>query len=174
MFWILIIVIVVVASVWSGISIQSGTYVKFLEHNKSVQSYAPVFNWFNQQEKDCVVLVSAAREQFIELSGMILAFTHCNIYANTWVYSLMPEERRYHSYLVNLRFRGVSADGIDEYLKKNNSEMRTYLSSNWVGLYEHSVFPDFEDLKLSKRAERLPNDYRQFLDKHLTTKLKET
>jgi len=49
--WVGSIGIIVVASMWLGVYTQYKTYVNFLDHNKEVQLYAPVFDWFNQQEK---------------------------------------------------------------------------------------------------------------------------
>lgn len=169
--WVGSIGVIVIMSCWFGIYTQYGTYAHALERNISIQSYAPVFDWFNQQEKDCVVLVVGDERWFTALNGMILAFTHCNQYGNTWAYSLLPQERVHHSYLVNLRLRGVPAEGFADYLEANSPEARSYLFSNWAGLYDVSVFPDFKDLELSKRLQIFPEEYLQFLDKDLKTEL---
>ncbi len=169
--WLMAIGIIILASSSYGIYIQFATYSNYLEYNKSVQDYAALFKWINSQEKDCVVLVAGDRRQFKELSGLVLAFTHCNQYSNEWAYTLMPSERVYHNYLVNLRMKGISADGFEEYLQKNFSEARSFLFSNWAGLYGVSTFPDFTDEKLQERIKGLPGDYHEFLKKDFKTEL---
>lgn len=170
--WKGVIGLVLFASLWFGINTQFVTYKVFLDHNRSVQSYRPVFDWFNKEEKDCVVLVASDPKKRYLLNGMITSFTHCNIYANTWSYSLMPDDRIYHNYLVNIRAQGITGDMIEEYMKQNMGESRAYLSSNWKGLYGVRLFPDFTDDKLPQRLKQFPIDYRKFLAKDFSTELK--
>lgn len=159
------------ASVFYGVFVQLGTTKIFYKYYRDLQPYADVFDWFNQQEKDCVALVSAAAPPVNELNGLIPALTHCNTYAHTWTYSLLPEERIYHNYFVNLRLRGVTPETIEEYLEHNRAEAGVYLSSNWKGLYGVTQFPDFADLKLPVRLARLPNDYHEWFRKDFKTEL---
>jgi len=165
--------IILLASLWFGIYTQYSTYITFVDHFVSIQPYMKVFDWLNSQEKDCVVLSVGGEDldQVREIKGMIPAFTHCNQYAYSWFYSLVPEDRIYYSYLVNLRLRGVTSQGIEDYIKKNRAEANVFLSSNWKGFYQIKNFPDFEDKKLSERLKNLPADYRAFLKKDFGTEL---
>jgi len=169
--WGFVIVLVISSSLWFGVYTQAHTYRRFLSYNLELQNYGAVFDWLNTQPKDCVVLVRENLEQPHTLNGMIPAFTHCNFYAYNWTFSLMPEERIYHSYLVNIRLQGVFGDEAEAYVAHHQGEARTYLFSNWKGLYGVPLFPDFSDEKLPMRLQQLPDDYRAFLQKDFKTEL---
>ena len=163
--------LIIAASLVFGVYKQ---YHGITKHNRQIQNYQPALAWLAAQKKPCVALVSGDIRQFIEFTGLVVAFTHCDIYGNSWTYSLMPQERIYHTYLVNLRFRGVSSNELEEYLQKDplaEIDAITYLSSNWAGLYDETGFPDFTDEAVSQRLSRLPEDYREFLRRNFRAEL---
>ena len=172
--WATAVLVAAFSSVFYGVYVQASVYNRFYSEYESRQSFAPVFEWLNQREKDCVVLVSIGKNErdFALLSGLIPAFTHCNVYLSTWVFSLMPEDRRLHNYMVLLRLKGVEPDAIEEYLQKNKSEARVHLFSNWKGLYGLPDFPDFADELMEKRLKEFPEQYRLFLERDFKTELK--
>ncbi|MDD4901336.1 MAG: hypothetical protein PHS62_04540 [Patescibacteria group bacterium] len=170
--WGLIITIVIASSLVFGIGTQAGAYRKSYDFFAGQQKYKQVFNWLNQQKKDCVVLVKEPEHAWYELNDLISGFTHCNIYASEQTYSLMPYERSHFNYLVNLRLKGVSAENIEEYMKENEVEVATYLFSNWRGVYNLADFPDFPDLLLAERIKKFPQDYREFLKKNFGQELR--
>ena len=102
---------------------------------------------------------------------LIPAFTHCNIYNSSTVFSLMPDERVYHNYFTYLFFRGVTDKTIEQYMREHEDEVRGWLSSNWKSLYGVTDFPDFEDATLEGRIKNFPEDYRAFLSKDLKAEL---
>lgn len=174
-FWVASCVLIMTASLVFGVFTQYHAYAAgVVEQSRKIQNYKLALDWLNGQEKDCVALVNADIRKFIEFTGMVVAFTHCNVYGNSWSYSLMPQDRIYHTYLVNLRFRGISGEEIEEYLRKDSLtkiDAQTYLSSSWAGLYDVARFPDFTDTVLSQRLARLPEDYREFLKRDFRLEL---
>ncbi|PIQ69042.1 MAG: hypothetical protein COV91_00950 [Candidatus Taylorbacteria bacterium CG11_big_fil_rev_8_21_14_0_20_46_11] len=159
--WHSALILIIGASLLYGVSVQIGTYKRTYEETRKLQSYREPLDWLNNQVSDCVVSVSG--EQSYILEGFILAFTHCNIYNSTWIYSAIPHERILHNYLTSLFFLGVTSDTIEKYLEDHPDEPRLYLFSNWQGLYKVKDFPDFSDEKLALRIQQLPEDYREFL-----------
>src|SRR3989344_3836142 len=172
--WALAVLAAAFSSLFYGIYVQAGAYNRFYSEQAGRQAFAPIFERLNKQEKDCVVLVSIneSERDFALLSGLIPAFTHCNVYLSTWVFSLMPEDRRLHNYMVLLRLKGVEPDAIEEYLQENKSEARVHLFSNWKGLYGLPDFPDFTDGLMEKRLKEFPEQYRLFLERDFKTELK--
>lgn len=169
--WVAGIFTLISASLLFGIYTQLGAYNRFYARYAGLQSYASLFDWFNEQEKDCVIHVGNTPDLAPNLEMLILAFTHCNIYNSATVYSLMPDERVYHNYFSTLFFNGVTAENIEKYMREHEDEVRGRLSSNWKSLYGVTEFPDFEDTKLKGRIENLPEDYRKFLSKNITDEL---
>lgn len=158
--------VVISVSLLFGVSTQTSVYnSESYEYYRNLQSYAPLFDWLNQKERDCVVLVNEDNPVGKKLNVLIPAFTHCNRYVSTEMASLMPNERALHSYLVLLRLKGIKADDIEEYLQEHRSEARGYLFSNWLGLFGYPAldFPDFSDALLEQRLKEFPEDYRQFM-----------
>lgn len=169
----LMVAIIAIAGVsfFYGIVVQASVYNRLFAQSVDTQSYVPVLQWFNKQEKDCVVFVNETNERASLVAGLIPAFTHCNVYASTWVHSLMPTERSYHSYFATLRLREVSPNTIDQYVKENRNEAVGYLFSNWKGLYNSPDFPDFSDPLLEQRIAKFPEQYRAFSKKDFRNEL---
>ena len=171
--WLLISAAIFSSSLIFGIATQTSAYRLNYEYYSAMQSYKPIINWLNQQEKDSVVLVAVDDILVMEqINGLIPAFTHCNIYASNWAYNLMQPDRMRFNYLVLLRLKGVPAGGIEEYLEDNQREVAGYLYSNWKGLYNVKQFPDFSDELLAERIKNFPENYRQFIEQDFFKELK--
>lgn len=169
--WGLGVFVMISASLLLGIYTQAGAYHRFYSRYADLQSYASLYHWLNQQEKDCVILLGNIPAEVSNLDTLITAFTHCNIYNSNIVESFMPDERALHSYFVHLLFRGVTAENVEQYVQENEDETRGYLFSNWKSLYGVTDFPDFKDTKLEKRISDLPQNYREFLSKDIRAEL---
>lgn len=164
----------VLASLLYSITVQTTVYQNSSPYYKELQSRAPLFDWLNKKERDCVVLVVEPRPSGrYGLEGLIPAFTHCNTYNSTWVYSLMPDERIAFNYLVHLFFQGVTPLTRDAYLKSYPQEPQGRLFSNWKGLYGVSDFPDFSDHLLAERTQQIPPAYQKFFAQDIKRELKQ-
>ena len=168
---IIAIIAIASASLFYGTVIQASVYQRLFAQSVETQAYAPVLRWLNAQEKDCVVFVNETDGRASVLAGLIPAFTHCNVYASTWVHSLMPTKRSYHSYFAALKLREVPPDTINQYIKENGSEIVGYLFSNWKGLYNSPDFPDFSDPELEQRIKEFPEQYQEFSKKDFRNEL---
>ena len=171
--WRIGIFVIIFASLTIGIYTQANTYQKSYSRYTENQSYAKIFDWLNDKEKDCVVLVRKSNAKESKLDNLIPAFTHCNTYASSWVYTLMSSERPQFNYAIVLRLNGVKGEEIDQYLIENKNQAGGYLFSNWLGLYNYPAkdFPDFSDLLLEERLKKFPEDYRIFLKKDFKEEL---
>jgi len=88
--WYFMVCIVIFSSLLYGIYVQASVYNMFYHDSRNVQSYVSIFDWLNEKEKDCVVLViNETSEGGYNLAGLVPAFTHCNTYNSNWVFSLM-------------------------------------------------------------------------------------
>lgn len=163
--------IIVSISLLFGIYTQASVYRASYDYYAQLQFVAPLFDWLNNQEKDCVVMVVESLPKGDSLNFLIPAFTHCNTYSSNNVFSIMPNERTFHNYLSNLAFRGVSPSDIEKFLDGNLDEAKNYLFSNWKGVYGPKDFPDFSDLKLNERINQIPEAYRQFMENGLKNEL---
>lgn len=160
------------ASLIFGIYVQKSAYTHAHPYYAKLQEYAPLLDWLNTQEKDCVVFVNEDSSEMTHLNMLIPAFTPCNRYSSSELYSLIPEERGRDSYLATLRLKGVLANGIGEYLRANRSEAVGYLYSNWQGVFGVTDFPDFSDPLLEKRLKEFPAQYRDFMQRDFEGELK--
>ena len=170
-FYLTLISLIIFSSVTLGIYTQVSVYVKFHPYYVELQRYGALFTWLNAQESDCVVLQTSL-EEHTGLDHLIPAFTHCNLYDSPSVYSLLPEERILHNYLVRLHFRGVEQTAVEEFIHSSNSSARDYLSSNWKGVFGVSDFPDFSDSLFEERLNAFPQRYREFTEKDFETELR--
>ncbi|MEK7566765.1 MAG: hypothetical protein AAB527_01365 [Patescibacteria group bacterium] len=170
--WHAFIVLVIFSSLAFGAHSQVSTYRQFYSDYEKLQSRATLFDWLNRKDKDCVVLVANQPVNSHDLNGLISAFTHCNTYNYNWIFSLMPDDRIYHNYLVRLFFNGATSETIQDYLGSHKREAQNYLFSNWKGLYGVRQFPDFSDDILPERLKKIPDDYRRFLVRDVSAELK--
>ncbi|QQG46212.1 MAG: hypothetical protein HYY55_04630 [Candidatus Niyogibacteria bacterium] len=170
--WLVGILFMVSASLFYGLYVQAVAYQSLYEYQVDRQSYRPLFDWLNSRDKDCVVLIDETSPSGYELNEAIPAFTHCNRYASSEMFSVMPYERGLRGYLTLLRLKSVTSDGIDKYLAENRRRATGYLYSNWQGLFNVQDFPDFSDELLEERLMKFPEEYRLFLKKDFTGELK--
>jgi len=171
--WVLAISVIASSSLIFGLIIQTNSYLTNYNRYVALQSYKPIFDWLNQQEKDSVVLVKIDDTVKFELvSGLIPAFTHDNVYAFHWAYYSLKPDRIYDSFLTILRSKGVSPDKVEDYLRDNQGDANLYLCSNWKGLFSVKDFPDFSDTILAERLKSFPGEYREFTGWDFRTELK--
>lgn len=164
--------LIIIASLFCGIYIQASVYQNNFSYYTGVQSYAEVFNWLNQQPKDCVVFVRQDAKEIIRLHTMIPAFTHCNNLVSTdGIFSLMPNDRLLFNYLISLRINNIKPENINSYLVENMNEAEDSLFSNWAGLHNAKDFPDVFDRPLEERIKKIPQDYREFYAKDFKKEL---
>lgn len=171
--WVSGISIIVGSSLFFGVYTQIIVYKKYSKDYLDKQKYALLFDWLNEKEKDCVVLVGGDfgfKER--GLNYLIPAFTHCNVYDSDWVFFGIPYERVRHNYFFHLLFNGVTEKNIEEYLARHKEEVRAYSFSNWKGLFNVKDFPDFPDDKIEERIKKIKEEYPQFLSKELKSELK--
>lgn len=169
--YLILISIIIISSVTLGIYTQVSVYVKFHPYHAELQRYGALFASLNAQKGDCVVLQTDL-EEYMGFDHLIPAFTHCDLYDSSSVYSLLPEERILHNYLVRLYFRGVHPDTIEDFLQRPDSGSRDFLSSNWKQVFGVTAFPDFSDLLFDERLKAFPERYREFTKKDFATELK--
>lgn len=172
--WMVVVAVIAGSAVAWGVYTQVTAYQTHFASDIQLQSYQSVFDWLNKQPTDCVVFVLEDRNKLYTLNKLIPAFTHCNIYISPVVYTLVQSERRHDGYLALLRLKGVTADTIEAYLAEaeNRGEATGYFFSNWAGLHGAPQFPDVQDRILEERLEKLPKEYRQFMEEDFTTVLR--
>ncbi|MBI2045836.1 MAG: hypothetical protein HYT28_00190 [Parcubacteria group bacterium] len=144
-----------------GVYIQAGTFNRFYQYDANLQLFWPTLKWLDEQEKNCVVLANENEKEPYVIIGLIPAFTHCDVYASPWSFSLMPIERSYYNYAVQLRMRGITDDHIEEYVKEHIVEARDFIFSDWKDLYGVSDFPDFVSRSLDERIGNFADIYRR-------------
>lgn len=168
-FWGATVVCSALICVMYGVALQSGVYRASFNRFAQMQVYAPIFDTLNKQ-KSCVVL--AKNDERRNWNYFIPAFTSCDIYTESGVSLLVPFDRIYHNYLVNLRLKGLTAETIENYLKDNPNAPREYLFGNWKGLYNLRDFPDLGDPLYEARRSTLVADYKEFIKKDFREELK--
>ena len=169
--WLAAILAVAISSLTFGLYVQFTAYAENYGRYAELQNYASPFDWLNRQEKDCVALALDENDDFANFDHAVPAFTRCNLYNSTWVFSLMPEERIFHNYFTRLFLNGVNAENIENYLAGHRQEARGRLFTNWKGPFGVKDFPDFSDQELETRFEELARDYRDFLKRDFVWQL---
>lgn len=160
--WIFSVISFIGMSLLLGLYMQIHAYRSNYGYYRKLQSYAPVFEWFNDQSRDCVVLVNNPTRVYA-LTELLPAFTPCNVYDSYSVYLLMPNERVFHNIFTTLRLKGVTAENIDAYIKDNQPDLRIRFASNWQGIFGVTDFPDFRDPLLEQRMGQLAMNYKDFM-----------
>jgi len=170
--WGVLVSVVMFSSLSFGLYTQVSAYRGAYPYFAGIQHYGALFSWLNAKQKDCVVFVNEDRPETVMLNTVIPAYTHCNRYASSELYSLMPEERSLDSYLATLRLRGVSSETIDSYMQGHKNEAGGYLASNWQGVFGVKDFPDFSDPLFERRLQQFPLQYKEFMRKDFETELR--
>jgi len=160
----IVVTIILIASVSLGIFYQASAYSKRAPEYAERQYYRDVFDFFNQAEKDCVVLTK--EEKLGWWSNLILAFTHCNSYFSYDNQSVLTNpDDFYHRYLSILRAGGLQPDNIEEFIEKNRGEIVPALQYQLQGTL------GFSDYRLEERLSKMPEDYRKFVEEDFYTQL---
>jgi len=170
--WFIGSIFTIFVALWFGISSQVVAYQKSYSYYGNLQQVRDVFDWVNDREKDSVILV--LEEDSIEwnINGLIPAFTHCNIYIENGISTLIPFDRIYHNLLSLIRLKGTGSDDIEQYVLENEPELKKYLFSNWKETYNYQKFPDFKSTVMHDRIKKLPEDYTEFIKKDFYEELK--
>lgn len=115
-----------------GIAVQCAAYARVLPVVMDEQRYAPVIAWLNAETpKDATVVASIA------FSDVVPALTHNNVYfPNTGFYTLVPNERLLHTYLVYTFLRGIPNDNARAYFEGQRTEI-----SGFAFGYAYSFLP---------------------------------
>lgn len=164
--WLLVVSVIAFSSLMIGI--KSGlSYNYNIEDFKRLQNYGNLVDWLNNNApKDCVVLV---KEDGEELTNIIPAFTHCNVFVSPWVFEGVPEDRNYYNYLTLMRIRGVTGEESADYLLKNQLEVRDYFFSNWDEHFakNYDSYIDNEIRKLDEKYQNfIKEDFSRLLEKY--------
>jgi len=171
--WRYLVFFMVIFSLGLGIYVQVGAYQHNFNHFQDSQKYKSALDWLNKQKKDSVVLVREPKEGRYELNNFVLSFTHCNVYASYWRFSLMPQERIYHNLLVNTRLQGVSSKNIESYLEENRGEVIGKLASCWKELFKVKQFSDIQTTDLEEKLKKFTKDYKEFMERNFEDELRE-
>lgn len=169
--WQVAVGVIILASSVYGVYAQAASYQTTAAYYAGLQAYMPALRWLDERPGDCVVLVNFNNEKWHDLTALIAGFTHCDIYARDWHFSMMPFERSLDDYMIQLRWQGISAQDIESYIRSHNGEATGYLFSNWKSLYGVSQFPDFSDPEVTKRIQAFPGEYRDYMSRDMKTVL---
>ena len=146
----------------------ASSYVYAMNSFSKLQDYAPLFEWLNTNaKKDCVILIS--EDENAQLSGLIPAFTSCNVYFTANLSGSVPLERVEHNFFVELRLHGISSSTVDQYLTDNEFVIKKYFYKDWVELFDpnknariESMFPTIAN----KYRVFIKNDFKEELEKY--------
>jgi len=147
--------------IFNGIMIQYASYKANLSAVIDEQKYAPLFEWLNKSTaRDSVVLSLG------ESTRLIPALTHNNIYSASGgvLYTLIPDERFLHSYLVYKYLEGIDPDYIREYLDAHREDISLAVVGyryNFGGCA--TCFPD------AATIDNMVADYEQLTDENFFT-----
>ena len=147
-----------------GIWAQKTAYEAVLPTVIAEQRYAPLIEWINKESsKDATMFASH------ELADPISSLTHANVYYNgTAIYTLAPNERFFHAYLMFRYLDNVPTTTARAYFETHRNDI-----SGFVFGYAYSFLPDtcfgcFPDTVI----DRLTAAYTQLSDEIFITELK--
>lgn len=156
--------IIFLISVSLGIFYQVSAYNKRSPEYVERQYYREVFDFFNEAEKDCVVLVEEKELDWWSIN--ILAFTHCNLYYSGENQSVIANpDDFYYRFMASLRISGVDGDDIEQYIERNKNQVESALQ------YQLQRTLGYPDHKLEERLLEIPEDYRRFVKEDFYTQL---
>jgi hypothetical protein len=134
----------------------ASTYPSVLADFRERQNDAAVFSWLNANAPtDCVV---AAKEEKEHFDRLIPAYTHCNVYRSSFVFSGVPLDRVRHNFFLQLRLQGVTADGAREYLLTHSDLVRGAFFDDWKTIFGTAI-----DDWLLRQLDKLVPAYAEFL-----------
>ena len=163
--WIFIICIITSSSIAYGIYIQKSAYQNNFDKYKKMQNIVPIFNWLNNNTaKDSVILV--VNDKHEKYAKQLMAFTNNNLYAGSFIFTLMPQERITHNYMVDLKMQGVAPKKLKQYISHNLVMHKHYFGG----------LTDWKNTQITKKYLRdkdiVLNLYPEFYKQNLYTELK--
>jgi hypothetical protein len=133
------------------------------------QRYRPVIDWLNTNaHAGCVVFVVESVER---LEKYIPAYTACDLYHSSYVFSVVPNKRVMHNYIVHLRLLGITEENVSVYLDAHEVDMREYFFADWADKFSngHDTWVFNTRIKESMDA-FLPNAKARVLDEFMRVK----
>lgn len=169
--WRLAVIIIIFFSFAYGLA-SGRSYIYEKDEFKKAQRYAASLNWLNDNaERDSVVLALDTDIARNPLSSLVPAFTHTNVYTTPWIpWSIIPEERILHNYLILLRLRGVKPEKINSYLINYENEIRSYFFKDIAMANAAQISQD--DPYILRRIEEISLAYKEFFKKDFLNELK--
>lgn len=141
-------------------------YQPLLPDFQTRQEETGLYTWLNENEpKDCVA-VSMEEEE--HLDRYISAYTHCNVYFSTMMFSGVPMERVRHNFFMHMRLLGVRAADAEAYMLTNPHHVRSAFFDNWKTVFETGV-NDW----LTSHINQLVPAYAEFLKQDAATQLRQ-
>jgi len=164
-------VLIISGSLIFGIAIQVAAYRNSFTRYAGWQRYGELFQWLNEHaSRDCVVLAQDDNDGIFMF--WVPAFTHCNSAVNSNNHYILPPERIYHDFLVMLRMRGVTANGIKTYLAEN----RDWAIVHFYGVQTDHSLADTHSVMQAQTQDaiftRIEREYPAFLRKDFLVELK--
>lgn len=136
-----------------------------LDRFRSDQRYADPLNWLNENaEAPCIVL---AVERDEGLTERIPAYTPCDVYATSWVFSGVPEERIKHNFFVRMRSLGVLPEHAHDWMKEHPHDVRSSFFRDWNDLFAQGT----EDAWFVDTTETLAREYAEFYEREFYDEL---
>ena len=163
--WLAVVSLVILVSLLYGFA-SARSYIYSVNGMGQMQQYAAVFDWLNKNTPlDSVVLTKESEQN---LSTLIPALTHCNVYVSSWIpLSLIPEDRVYHNYLSWLRINGVDPITVETYLYDHQAEVRGFFYTDIK-----MIFDEKENNYIENKIKQLSLDYQEFVKKDYRSELK--
>ncbi len=139
-----IMIVTIAVCVSLGVA-NAATYTFEMKNFQDLQHYATTFAWLDSNTpKDCVVLVAEGKLE--RLTGLIPAFTHCNVYLTNYMANTIPKERIMHDFYIKLFLQGVTADTVADYLAKDSEIVQMYFYKDWIELLSYKKEPRIQAL----------------------------
>ncbi|MFH1621469.1 MAG: hypothetical protein ABIB04_05315 [Patescibacteria group bacterium] len=147
-------------------AVMATSYKTKIEDFGNEQKFALLYTWLNKNaSEDCVVLVD---EKIERVSRQIPAFTSCDVYLSSWMFSGIPVKRLRHNFFTSLEMVGVTAEGASEYLRQHPDNVHMYFFENWDQLFKQGL-----DSWVERRIDELVPQYQDFLNKDFAARLRE-
>lgn len=162
--------IVVLSILVHGIFVQTAAYARIRPELVEEQRYTPLIAWLNTEtQKDSTVFASPT------LTNYITALTHNNVnYHGTGIYTLVPDARLLHEYLLYTYLLGVKNEDIRSYLEAHRSDISafafgyrySFIPGVCYGCFPDSVidemvekYQEFSDQSFISEIQKYPTDY---------------
>jgi len=140
-----------------GVARQVNAYKTVLGEMKREQRYAALFSWLNQNTpKDTTVFASE------KISNYLPALTHNNVYYHgTGIYTLVPDERLSHGYLLYNYLDGVATSSAREFMDRDRGHISAFVfgyTYSFIPGVCYGCFPDQFFDQLVARYQSITDD----------------